>query len=128
MMLPPIDQSGLKRFQKEKRQSTIEKVNEAIVRLEAEGKEVNFKSVAAESFITRKTLYKIPELRERIEALRPQAANKSEYYLESLKRKIHELEKENNELKDKVKQLSTIKYNIVKLKEFIANNIQSKIA
>ena len=127
-MLPPIDQSGLKRFQKEKRESTIQKVNDAITRLETEGKEVNFKSVAAESFITRKTLYKIPELRERIESLRPQPANKSEYYLESLKRRVSELEKENNELKDKVKYLSNIKYNIVKLKEFIANNIQDKIA
>ena len=120
--------SGLERFQKEKRQQTIEKVEQAIRSLQAEGKEVNFKSVSNASFITRKTLYKVPRIREMIEGLRKTPERQSNFYQESLKRKVAELEKENRELKDKVKYLSGVKYGVVKLKEFIAESIAARSA
>ena len=120
--------SGLERFQKEKRQQTIEKVERAIETLQSEGREVNFKSVSNASFITRKTLYKVPRIREMIEGLRKTPERQSSFYQESLKRRITELEKENMELKDKVKHLSGVKYGVVKLKEFIAESIAARSA
>jgi len=120
--------SGLERFQKAKRQETIEKVTRAIETLRSEGKDVNFKSVSNASFITRKTLYKVPEIREMIESLRKTPEHQSSFYQDSLKRRVAELEKENSELKEKVKLLSGIKYSVVKLKEFIAANAPGKTA
>ena len=120
--------SGLERFQQEKRKETIDKVTKAIETLEAEGKEVNFKSVSNVSFITRKTLYKVPEIRAMIEGLRKTPEHQSSFYQDSLKRRVAELEKENMELKDKVKMLSGIKYSVVKLKEYVAANLASKSA
>ena len=120
--------SGLEKFQQEKRKETIEKVTKAIETLKAEGKEVNFKSVSNASFITRKTLYKVPEIRAMIEGLRKTPEHQSSFYQDSLKRRVAELEKENMELKEKVKTLSGIKYSIVKLKEYVAANMTSKSA
>ena len=120
--------SGLEKFQQEKRKETIDKVTKAIETLKAEGKEVNFKSVSNTSFITRKTLYKVPEIRAMIEGLRKTPEHQSSFYQDSLKRRVAELEKENMELKEKVKTLSGIKYSIVKLKEYVAANMTSKSA
>lgn len=120
--------SGLERFQRAKRKETIEKVTRAIKTLQAEGREVNFKSVSNASFITRKTLYKVPEIREMIEGLRKTPEHQSSFYQDSLKRRVAELEKENMELKEKVKMLSGIKYSVVKLKEYVAANLSNKSA
>lgn len=120
--------TGLERFQRDKRKETIEKVTRAIETLQTEGKDVNFKSVSNTSFITRKTLYKVPEIREMIEGLRKTPEHQSSFYQDSLKRRVAELEKENMELKEKVKMLSGIKYSVVKLKEYIAANMTNRSA
>ena len=120
--------SGLEKFQQDKRKETIEKVTQAVETLKSEGKEVNFKSVSNASFITRKTLYKVPEIRAMIEGLRKTPEHQSSFYQDSLKRRVAELEKENMELKEKVKTLSGIKYSIVKLKEYVAANMANKSA
>lgn len=127
-MVEPVNIEGLEKYQKQKRSETIAKVKQAIERLQEEGNDVNFKSVSQVSFITRKTLYKVPEIRVMIESLRKTPGNRSEFYMDTLKKRVRDLEKENMDLKEKVKHLSGIKYSVAKLKEFVANNLSDKTA
>ena len=55
--------SGLERFQKEKRQQTIDKVTRAIKILQSEGKEINFKSVSNNIFISFHYSADVPQLK-----------------------------------------------------------------
>jgi len=100
---------GLKKFQQEKRVNTIERVKEAISTLKASNRSVNFKSVSKVSGITRKTLYKVPEIREMIEKLRDDSIISSHI--------LNKLQKQNQILKNENKNLKSIIYelkNIIK--------------
>ncbi|GHV59788.1 hypothetical protein FACS1894103_3900 [Campylobacterota bacterium] len=57
---------GLRAYQQRRRSDTLAAVREAIERLKADGKEINFNAVAHESHITRKTLYAVDEVRSMI--------------------------------------------------------------
>ena len=54
---------GLKAWQAKRRQASLKAANEAIATLQQRGEAINFRSVAAASGLTRKTLYQIPELK-----------------------------------------------------------------
>ena len=107
----------LKALHERRKSTTKAKVEEAILRLLCSHKAVNFNSVAAESGITKSTLYNTPEIRSRIEALRSQQSqlpsplqlkasmddSNKDAVIASLQRKIKKLEKENHELKQQLK-------------------------
>ena len=61
---------GLKQYQQEKRADTLKKVRDAIDHLQANGLPIHFKSVAEISGITRKTLYKVEELKTMVREYR----------------------------------------------------------
>ena len=119
--------SGLEKFQKQKRQNTIEKVKNAIRILQDEGKDVNFKSVSRQSSITRKTLYKVHEIRDLIESLRVTTSYGNDQDLQKIQQKLHILEEENRVLKDEIKYLNSLKEHVLNLKNFISKktSIQS---
>lgn len=106
----------LKHLHTQRKEKTLEKVNEAIRTLLRENESINFNSVSKESDISKATLYNTPEIRERIEGLREQQSrispkrkkrvqeieDNNKAMIESLKRKIERLEKE---YKLQIKQL-----------------------
>jgi len=106
---------GLEKFQRDKRAKTIQKVKTAIQRLQEEGKPVNFRSVADASFITRKTLYKVPELRELIDSLRPDERQFSSE--EAYEARIRTLEEENRSLRHQLERYSGLKNQLRTLRD-----------
>lgn len=114
--------SGLEKFQKQKRESTIQKVKDTIKLLQDEGKDVNFKSVSRHSFITRKTLYKVSEIRELIESVRVPLASVDEQIFLKIKNQLEELQKENEMLKAELELASNLKNAVKELKNHIAQN------
>lgn len=102
----------------EKRRSrTYEKVDAAITELIKKKEKVNFNSVSEVSGVTKATLYRNAEIRERIETLRFQQSQvlkpaqvkrqmneeNKDALIASLRRKVTKLEKENERLKEQVK-------------------------
>ena len=123
---------GLEKFQKEKRQDTIKRVDDAIKSLQKDSKEVNFKSVSDISGITRKTLYKVESLRQLIANLRGAPNNISGAVVDNnpaLEKEILELKEEKKQLKvllEKKPQV-TPSYNkeISKIRALIANKLKN---
>jgi hypothetical protein len=114
---------GLEKFQHAKRQETLDRVQQAITKLQSEEKEINFKSVSDISGITRKTLYKVDELRTLIESLRQNRhpnGGASKAALQEQLDKIDLLEKENSALKRELLQYREQKERIKELRSFIA--------
>lgn len=102
---------------KKRRSRTNEKVDAAIAELIKKNEKVNFNSVSEVSGVTKATLYRNAEIRERIETLRFQQSKvlkpsqvkrqmndeNKDAIIASLKRKVTKLEKENARLKEQVK-------------------------
>ncbi|MCC3359303.1 DUF6262 family protein [Bacillus sp. REN16] len=107
----------LKQLHEKRKQTTKDKVEEAIKRLTKYSKAINFNSVAQEAGVSKATLYNHHELKERINFLRNQQEkayvdsrikrdeNNQNAIIESLKRRIEKLEKRNKELENENKQL-----------------------
>ncbi|HWL24201.1 MAG TPA: DUF6262 family protein [Ureibacillus sp.] len=107
----------LKAVHAQRKANTYQKVDEAIKRLIRANENINFNSVSSEAGVSKATLYNNKYIRERIETLRLQQAQKpsprqvklemnesnKDALIESLKRKIKKLEIENKELKEQVK-------------------------
>ncbi|MGP7815759.1 DUF6262 family protein [Niallia sp. 01092] len=107
----------LKQVHKHRKAATTQKVDEAIKQLVRANKYINFNSVANESGVSKATLYNNVAIRERIEALRQQQSleptpkqvkreineSNKDALIESLRRKIKNLEGENKQLRDQLK-------------------------
>ena len=110
-------EAALEKYRQEKRQDTLQRANDAIKSLQLEGRDVNFKSVSRISGITRKTLYKISEIREKIEGLRAPSAQTEEIDLSKFHGKILQLEEEIVQLQKKLLDCETLQEKISHLKE-----------
>lgn len=107
----------LDNLHKKRRSRTNEKVDAAIAELIKKNEKVNFNSVSEVSGVTKATLYRNAEIRERIETLRFQQSKvlkpsqikrqmndeNKDAIIASLKRRITKLERENERLKEQVK-------------------------
>ena len=107
----------LDNLHKKRRSRTNEKVDVAIAELIKKNEKVNFNSVSEVSGVTKATLYRNAEIRERIETLRFQQSKvlkpsqikrqmndeNKDAIIASLKRRITKLERENERLKEQVK-------------------------
>lgn len=103
----------LREIHRKKRELTEKKANDAIDKLLKKRESINFQKVAEISGISAATLYKHPEVRERIELLRQQMSSlpktadmkmnmgeeSKDAVIAALKRKIKKLEEENARLK-----------------------------
>ena len=110
----------LKQVHELKRKRTVQKVKKAIDLLTDRNEKINFNSISKASSVSKATLYKNTEIRTLIEKMRLQDPSipsikeikreKEERYkgvmISSLKKKIKFLEKENNELREELKQVS----------------------
>ena len=110
-------EAALEKYRQEKRQDTLQRANDAIRSLQLEGRDVNFKSVSRVSGITRKTLYKISEIREKIESLRAPSVQTGDIDLSKFHNKILSLEQETIYLKEKLLDCETLKEQILHLKK-----------
>lgn len=107
----------LKQVHETRKQNTLQRVDHAIKRLVRANESINFNSVANEAGVSKATLYNRKELRDRIESLRQQQIksptpkqikrelndNNKDAMIESLRRKIKKLEKENKDLREQLK-------------------------
>ncbi|MGB3206869.1 MAG: DUF6262 family protein [Crinalium sp.] len=123
----------LKATQQARKKETITKVNKAIERLQRIGAKINFQSIAREANVSVPYLYKYPELKERIQNLRhqqtllpsapvnlpPVTAKAHSQVITRLKKRIHQLEEENKELKRKNEALAGQVYRVHSLTEQI---------
>ncbi|PAF34035.1 transposase [Terribacillus saccharophilus] len=110
----------LRHLHAHRKQITRDKVEEAIKRLLKKSKPINYNSVAAESGVSKATLYNHKELKERINFLRNQETrafvdsrskrdeNNQNAVIASLKRRIEKLEKKNKSLEKENKNLREI--------------------
>lgn len=117
--------------QSARKQETLEKVYKAINRLQKIGAKINFQTVAKEANVSVPYLYKYPELKEYISQLRNQQSSMSSnptvqppvtakahsQVIERLKKRIHELEKDNTQLKRKNEALAGQVYRVHSLQE-----------
>lgn len=109
--------SGLINNAKEKKEKTLKKVEQSIKQMIKTQQKINFNSVATHAGVSKTYLYKSPNLKERIEYLRSQqegilsikqvkrnvSEESKDVIIASLRKRVKELEKECQELKDKVK-------------------------
>lgn len=107
----------LKAVHKARKEATLKKVDGAIQRLLRASQDINFNSVASEAGITKATLYRNQELRERIEGLRSQQSqaptpkqlkreldeNNKDAIIASLQRRIKKLEAELKQAREQQK-------------------------
>ncbi|HDR7719591.1 DUF6262 family protein [Bacillus albus] len=107
----------LKKIHASRKIATYQKVDEGIKRLLRTNQSINFNSVSKESGVSKATLYKTENLRNRIEMLRYQESqvstpkqlkremndNNKDAVIASLKRRIKKLENENKELREQLK-------------------------
>ena len=107
----------LKELHLERKLQTQQKVDKAIKSLIKNKASINFNSVAAESGLSKTTLYNNPDIRQQIESLRLQelnvptpgqvkremSENNKDALIASLKRKIKKLENENKQLREQLK-------------------------
>lgn len=111
---------GLKKYKEDKAKEIEDKIDKAIRDLVLNGKNVNFSSVADLSGVTKATLYRKPNIRQRIEDLRQnevETKNKTEktdkskdVIIYAKDKKIKELQYENKELKAEIQKLKSILY------------------
>jgi Family of unknown function (DUF6262) len=107
---------GLKAHAQQKRAETIERTEKAIQQLIKDKQRINFNTVAEVAGVSKAWLYDEPDMRERIEHLRKQAIPKTPINpkgkmslesqsstIDTLKRRIGQLEGENKELAAKIK-------------------------
>ena len=107
---------GLKAHAQQKRAETIERTEKAIQQLIKEKQRINFNTVAEAAGVSKAWLYDEPDMRERIEHLRKQAIPKTPINpkgkmslesqsstIDTLKRRIGQLESENKDLAVKIK-------------------------
>lgn len=108
--------SGLEVHAQQKRESALERTEDAIARLIQQKRPVNFKTVSEESGVSRTWLYKEPDIKARINQLknkhsseprsRQNATTNSDYQtidtssIDELKQKIKKLETENYALRN----------------------------
>ncbi|MCF7624716.1 DUF6262 family protein [Peribacillus castrilensis] len=111
------DVSGLINNAKEKKEKTLKKVEQSIKQMIKTQQKINFNSVSTHAGVSKTYLYKSPNLKERIEYLRSQqegilsikqvkrnvSEESKDVIIASLRKRVKELEKECQELKDKVK-------------------------
>ncbi len=116
-----------------RKQETLDRVNKAIERLQKIGGKINFQTIAKEANVSVPYLYKYPELKAHIAQLRnqqssmpsnptlqpPVTAKAHSQIVERLKKRIHELEKDNSELKRKNEALAGQVYRVHSLQEQI---------
>jgi hypothetical protein len=121
----------LKATQQNRKEESLSKVNKAIERLIKTGAKISFQSIAREANVSVPYLYKYPELKERIQNLRqqqtqmpstpvnqpPVTAKAHSQVITRLKKRIHELESENKELKRKNEALAGQVYRVHSLQE-----------
>ncbi|WP_409175491.1 DUF6262 family protein [Brevibacillus fortis] len=107
----------IKAVHKARKETTLKKVDKAIQRLLRASENINFNSVANEAGITKATLYRNQELRERIEGLRTQQfqaptskqlkreldENNKDAIIASLQRRIKKLETELKQAREQQK-------------------------
>jgi AcrR family transcriptional regulator len=107
----------VKQLHEMRKKNTIQKVDEAIQRLVRARENINFNSVAREAGVSKATLYNNVEIRKRIESLREQQShvptpkqikreideNNKDALIESLKRRIKNLEDESKQLREQLK-------------------------
>jgi len=105
----------LKSVHQKRKERTLNKVDKGIKYLIKNDLQINFNSVARASDVSKSTLYKRKEIRNRIEKLRDKQAqvnspaevkfnmnnNSKDSVISSLKRKIKKLKKENKKLKNR---------------------------
>lgn len=68
---------GLEAHAQQKRESALERAEEAITKLIQKKQPVNFKTVSEESGFSRSWLYKEPEIKDKINQIKNQQINKS---------------------------------------------------
>ena len=110
-------QDHLQQLHQQRKDTTRQKAESALMRLVKSGGAINFNSVARESGLTKATLYNNTDIRQSIEQLRMQQARlpspgqvkremsdcNKDAVIASLKRKLQRLEQENTELRKQVK-------------------------
>jgi hypothetical protein len=109
--------SGLLDKAIEKKEKTLKKVEQTIKHMIKTQQKINFNSVAANAQVSKTYLYKNQDIKERIQHLRSQQEGISnikqvkrnvsdqskDVIIASLRKRVKELEKENNELREQVK-------------------------
>ncbi len=106
-------QKGLDDYRKAKRIETANKIEEAILYLKKHRKPVNINSVSAQSGVSSVTIYKYPELVEKIKGTKTsikerkpegnaQSVARMQVIIDGLKLKNDELLKENEQLKRRI--------------------------
>lgn len=110
---------GLKQYQQEKRAETVRKVQEAIDYLQTNGLPVHFKSVAEISGITRKTLYKVDELKNMVRRRRGDLLSDKDAVIAGqavaikvLEEQVANLRRELASVKDKTEAIRQLKENL----------------
>ncbi|MED3033999.1 transposase [Bacillus thuringiensis] len=107
----------LKKIHASRKASTYQKVDKGIKKLIRANERINFNSVSKEAGVSKATLYKTEELRDRIEMLRQQqlqvptpkqvkremSDNNKDAIIASLKRRMKKLEDENKKLREQLK-------------------------
>ncbi|MCC2543017.1 DUF6262 family protein [Bacillus thuringiensis] len=107
----------LKEIHISRKAATYQKVDAGIKRLIRANLSINFNSVSKEAGVSKATLYKTEELRNRIETLRQQQSqvptpkqvkremdnNNKDVVIASLKRRMKKLEDENKKLREQLK-------------------------
>jgi|Wag4MinimDraft_11_1082651.scaffolds.fasta_scaffold03000_2 hypothetical protein len=111
--------SHLKKIHKERRNKTNEKVDKAIKYLLRNEKKISINKVADIAHISRSTIYKRSDLKERIDDLRKKQSkvnspsdinrnmndNNKDAVIASLKREIKNLKEDKKKLKEEIKQI-----------------------
>lgn len=109
--------SGLLDKAIEKKEKTLKRVEQTIKQMIKTQQKINFNSVAANAKVSKTYLYKNQDIKERIQHLRSQqegttnikqvkrnvSDQSKDVIIASLRKRVKELEKENNELREQVK-------------------------
>ncbi len=106
---------GLKKYQEQKNQDTINKVIEVIEKLKrSKSKSINFKTIAEEAGVSKATLYNNPVLKERILSLRAISKGiQSESLQETTKNKLNQKDEKIKQLYEEVKKLKEQQRNLI---------------
>ncbi|MDQ0876600.1 hypothetical protein QFZ77_005259 [Paenibacillus sp. V4I3] len=108
---------GINKYSKEKTETAIRKVDEALKKMIRKQVKINFNAVSEHSGASKGFLYKNSDLRGRIEMLRKQqeglpsakqvkrhmSDSSKDVVIATLKQRVQKLEKENSELKEQLK-------------------------
>ncbi len=121
----------LRLTQEERKQDSLERVYKALERVQKSGAKVTFQAIANEANVSVSYLYKYPEVKSQIAELRSKqnsmpvpnlvqpSSSASTTVISRLKERIHQLEKENSELKRKNEALAGQVYRVHELEEQI---------